>query len=238
MFWELEVDTFDFVKCDEVLCRAWDWSQNTQPREMTWTLLGQGNNSEFRLKCHKEVDENVRFYPDRMRAWPLYRRQHCCRRAMRLSSRNVTWQAAYSNCRVQGRICVRFQQPAPMLPGPLGNVGWREEDAAAVAPNPAPAKPAAAAGGGLDRSKKYVTADMLDQHQEEDSVWFAYQGQVFDGTKFLDDHPGGADSMLMAGGTDATDDFNAVHSDDAKQQLLEYYIAEMAPEGAEVRCHR
>ena len=58
--WELEVNTFDFVTCDEVLCRAWDWSQNTQPAEMTWTLLGQGNNSQFRLKVHKEVDEQAR----------------------------------------------------------------------------------------------------------------------------------------------------------------------------------
>ena len=121
-----------------------------------------------------------------------------------------------------------------MLPGPLGNVGWREEASAAEAPKALPVA-APAAGAGLDKSKKYVTSDMLDQHQEEDSVWFSYQGQVFDGTKFLEDHPGGADSILMAGGTDATDDFNAVHSDDAKQQLRDYYIAEMAPEGVQVR---
>jgi Cytochrome b5-like Heme/Steroid binding domain len=60
--------------------------------------------------------------------------------------------------------------------------------------------------------------------------------QVFDGTKFLPDHPGGAESILMAGGVDATDDFNAVHSDAAKQQLRQFYIAEMAPEGVKV-CH-
>jgi hypothetical protein len=57
--WELEVTTSAFLNCDEVTCRAWDWSQNTQPAALTWTLLGQGNNSMFRLKCHKEVDEQV-----------------------------------------------------------------------------------------------------------------------------------------------------------------------------------
>jgi hypothetical protein len=59
--WELDVCILDFVHCEEVLCRAWDWSQNTQPSELTWTLLGQGNNSHFRLKCHKEVNEKVHF---------------------------------------------------------------------------------------------------------------------------------------------------------------------------------
>ena len=139
---------------------------------------------------------------------------------------------------MQGRICVRFQQPAPMLPGPLGHVGYLEEASeAAKASQPAAAPQATTVKSkdDLDRSKKYVTPDMLDQHQEEDSVWFAYQGRVFDGTKFLEEHPGGADSILMAGGTDATDDFNAVHSDGAKQQLQQFYIAEMAPDGVQVR---
>ena len=149
--------------------------------------------------------------------------------------------AAHCATVLQGRICARFQQPAPMLPGQLGNLGWREEEARAAEAAAAGAKPAVADkkaaedASQLDKSKKYVTMDMLDQHQEEDSVWFAYKGQVFDGTKFLDDHPGGADSILMAGGTDATEDFEAVHSDSAKEQLKQYYIAELAAEGVKAR---
>lgn len=133
---------------------------------------------------------------------------------------------------MQGRLCIRFQQPAPMLPGPLGNVGWREQEAGSAVPS-APAAVAAAAPG-LDSTKKYVTKAMLEQHVEEASVWFAYKGKVYDGTKFLDDHPGGADSILMAGGEDATEDFDAVHSDAAKKQLEQFYIAELAPEGVPV----
>lgn len=72
--WTLEVTTSEFLNANEVLVRAYDFSQNTQPAQLTWSLLGQGNNSMFRLKIHKEVDE-------------------------------------------EGRMCVRFQQPAPMLPG-------------------------------------------------------------------------------------------------------------------------
>jgi Mo-co oxidoreductase dimerisation domain len=58
--WELQVSIMDFFKATEVACRAWDMSQNTQPATLTWTLLGQGNNSIFRLKLHKEVDGQVR----------------------------------------------------------------------------------------------------------------------------------------------------------------------------------
>lgn len=133
-------------------------------------------------------------------------------------------------------MCIRFQQPAPMAPGPLGNVGWREEEAIANAPPPAAAPAAAAtpAAPGLDSSKKYITKAMLAKHTEEESVWFAYKGSVYNGTPFLEDHPGGADSIIMVGGEDATEDFDAVHSDSAKKQLEKYYLAELAPEHVEI----
>jgi nitrate reductase (NAD(P)H) len=57
--WELEINTMDLFTATEVVCRAWDSSQNTQPAVLTWTLLGQGNNSMFRLRLHREVDEKV-----------------------------------------------------------------------------------------------------------------------------------------------------------------------------------
>ena len=50
----------DLFMATEVVCRAWDASQNTQPAALTWTLLGQGNNSMFRLRTHKDLDHKVR----------------------------------------------------------------------------------------------------------------------------------------------------------------------------------
>lgn len=133
-------------------------------------------------------------------------------------------------------MCIRFQQPAPMNPGVLGNVGWREEESLNnVTPSAAvPVPVATPAAPGLDSSKKYITKAMLAKHTEEESVWFAYKGSVYDGTPFLEDHPGGADSIIMAGGEDATEDFDAVHSDAAKKQLEKYYLAELAPENIEI----
>jgi len=60
--------------------------------------------------------------------------------------------------------------------------------------------PAAAAVTGLLAGKKYVAMAEVEKRDSEESVWFAYKGQVFDGTPFLEDHPGGADSILMVGG--------------------------------------
>ena len=57
-----------------------------------------------------------------------------------------------------------------------------------------------------------------------------HSAQVYDATPFLRDHPGGGDSILIVAGTDATEEFNAIHSDKAKAQLLEYCIGELADE--------
>ena len=51
--------------------------------------------------------------------------------------------------------------------------------------------------------------------------------QVYDGTAFLQDHPGGAESILLASGMDSTEDFNAIHSAKAKKMLDDYYIGDL-----------
>jgi nitrate reductase (NAD(P)H) len=51
---------------------------------------------------------------------------------------------------------------------------------------------------------------------------------VYDATPFLADHPGGAESILISAGMDATDEFNGIHSAKAKGMLADYYIGELA----------
>ena len=50
---------------------------------------------------------------------------------------------------------------------------------------------------------------------------------MYDATAFLRDHPGGAESILLASGMDASDDFNAIHSAKAKKMVEEYYIGDL-----------
>lgn len=38
--WTFDVDVLRLVSCKNVAVRAWDDSQNTQPRDLTWNVLG------------------------------------------------------------------------------------------------------------------------------------------------------------------------------------------------------
>ncbi len=44
----------------------------------------------------------------------------------------------------------------------------------------------------------------------EEQPWFVVRGQVYDGTKFLQGHPGGATSIAGAAGQDVTEEFMAI----------------------------
>jgi nitrate reductase (NAD(P)H) len=50
---------------------------------------------------------------------------------------------------------------------------------------------------------------------------------VYDATPFLEEHPGGAESILISAGMDATDEFNSIHSSKAKGMLAQYYIGDL-----------
>lgn len=67
----------------------------------------------------------------------------------------------------------------------------------------------------------------MEKHDSRESVWFVHDGKVYDGTKFLKGHPGGAESILMVGGQDATEEFNAIHSSKAKSMLADYMIGQI-----------
>lgn len=55
-----------------------------------------------------------------------------------------------------------------------------------------------------------ITIDQLRKHDTADAPWFVVNGEVYDGTKFLDGHPGGATSIIAAAGMDSTDEFMAI----------------------------
>ena len=55
---------------------------------------------------------------------------------------------------------------------------------------------------------------------------------MYDGTPFLKEHPGGADSIMLAAGQDASDEFDAIHSTKAKAMLEDYYVGELAADTA------
>ncbi|KAG2156769.1 uncharacterized protein EDB93DRAFT_1307360 [Suillus bovinus] len=60
--------------------------------------------------------------------------------------------------------------------------------------------------------------------QDRQQPWFVVNGEVYDGTPFLEDHPGGGDSILLVAGEDASDDFFAIHSAEGKKKLADHHI--------------
>ena len=58
--------------------------------------------------------------------------------------------------------------------------------------------------------KREITIDELRKHDGEKEPWFVVNGEVYDGTKFLKEHPGGTQSIVSAAGLDSSDEFMAI----------------------------
>jgi nitrate reductase (NAD(P)H) len=94
--------------------------------------------------------------------------------------------------------------------GNLANGNWGEriggEQETDVAQEE-PAKEICMVNKNVDRK---IAIDELRKHDGEVEPWFVVNGEVYDGTKFLEGHPGGAASIFGAAGQDASEEFLAI----------------------------
>lgn len=58
--------------------------------------------------------------------------------------------------------------------------------------------------------KRVISLEELKEHEGEEEPWFVLDGEVYDGTKFLGGHPGGAASIIGAAGQDVVEEFMAI----------------------------
>ncbi|KKY33609.1 putative nitrate reductase [Diaporthe ampelina] len=72
--------------------------------------------------------------------------------------------------------------------------------------------------------KRMISLEELKGHEGEEEPWFVLDGEVYDGTKFLGGHPGGAASIIGAAGQDVVEEFMAIHSENAKAMMPSYHI--------------
>lgn len=83
----------------------------------------------------------------------------------------------------------------------------------------------------MNTAANMISESEVKKHNSADSAWIIVHGHVYDCTRFLKDHPGGTDSILINAGTDCTEEFDAIHSDKAKTLLQEYHIGELITAG-------
>mmetsp|Transcript_7540 Transcript_7540/g.11104 ORF Transcript_7540/g.11104 Transcript_7540/m.11104 type:complete len:135 (+) Transcript_7540:81-485(+) len=86
---------------------------------------------------------------------------------------------------------------------------------------------------------KEINMSEVAKHKSEDDCWVvignATNGgpKVYDVTKYLDDHPGGAEVLLDVAGGDADEFFEDIgHSNDAREELKKHMIGilKLSPE--------
>lgn len=76
---------------------------------------------------------------------------------------------------------------------------------------------------------KIIQFEELKEHKDSKSLWMAIHDQVYDVTKFIEEHPGGEEVLLEQGGGYATEAFEDVgHSTDARELMKKYHIGTLA----------
>jgi nitrate reductase (NAD(P)H) len=75
-----------------------------------------------------------------------------------------------------------------------------------------------------DWLKNGITMEEVSKHNSEGSPWIVVKDRVYDCTPYMSEHPGGASSIMLLAGAEATEDFEAVHSSKAWAILEDLFI--------------
>lgn len=218
--WSYELPCEELANCEELMCRAWDEGNNTQPRDLTWNLMGMGNNPWFRIKTHVSS------------AGPGGERWVKCEHPTEPASKPGGWMGSTAgawNLRVDSMTTLRGGEETPIPENQAEQTAARLADGAPVEEAPA----AAPAAGYVPPPPGATLISMaeVEKHDTEDDCWIVVKGKVYDVNKYLAEglHPGGNASITMNAGVDSTEDFEAVHSAKAWKQLEEFVIGYLDP---------
>ncbi|GAA5887933.1 hypothetical protein JCM6882_000807 [Rhodosporidiobolus microsporus] len=203
-FWRIEVPVEKLKESACLAVRGMDESLALAPRDMYWNPTGMMNNWWFRVVIHRSTnpagDEVLTF-------------EHPTMPGLQPGG----WME---------RLKESGQDPAKpaffkVSPEDEDIAAQAKEAAVAKKPNVVMTKP------GVDRK---ITRAELEAHNKEEQPWFVVHGEVYDGTAFLADHPGGSESITLVAGEDCTEDFMAIHSVDAKLRLADFHIGTLVEE--------
>lgn len=208
-FWRLDLDLQSLVGRDVkmIAVRAVDESLQTMPRDMYWNATSMMNSWWFRVAVHRDMGGRA------------LRFEHPAPVA---GSNPRGWMKRMKESGLDPRFPKfggdsPYDTPSSFLPVPAAASAPREEsgsdDTLQEMINP-------------DKVSTIITAAEFAQHSGSDAPepWFVVHGQVYDGTPFLESHPGGAESIRIVAGEDATEDFMAIHSRDSRKMMRDFHL--------------
>ncbi|SNX85144.1 probable nitrate reductase [Melanopsichium pennsylvanicum] len=208
-FWRLDLDLQADIIANDVhviSVRALDEGLATMPRDMYWNATSMMNSWWFRVAVHREGNR-IRFeHPTLAGNAPGGWMQR-----MNESGLNPRYPQFGDASKTSSEAAKQNAE------GQIGGVG-AAEDVLSVMLHPA-------------KKDHTVTVAELAAHADGEGPepWFVVHGHVYDGTGFLTDHPGGDQSIRLVAGEDATEDFMAIHSMDAKKMLRDYHVGKLEP---------
>ena len=66
----------------------------------------------------------------------------------------------------------------------------------------------------IDGGTTAISMSDVAKHSKTDDCWIAINGDAYNVSDFMDEHPGGAKVLMVYAGKDASDDFNMPHKPD------------------------
>ncbi|KAI9297344.1 cytochrome b5 [Neoconidiobolus thromboides FSU 785] len=78
---------------------------------------------------------------------------------------------------------------------------------------------------------KVFTKQEVSAHSSDSDLYLIVNGNVYDVTKFIQEHPGGEEVLLELGGQDATEAYLDIgHSESADKLLESYKVGTIDPD--------
>ncbi|KNC78659.1 hypothetical protein SARC_08917 [Sphaeroforma arctica JP610] len=182
--------------------RAWDDSMNTQPKYMTWNLMGMMNNPWHRVFGKIDFSEEKYVF------------QHPTNHTFTEADKQV----------IRGWMDTKFDLPW-MNPTNSTKLPSRKEV------NPVLKQPLTAKAA----DRVYTMAEVAKHNRKED-CWIIVEGFIYDCSRFMDHHPGGATAIMVHAGKDCTDEFHDIHSSASSyQQLFTFCVGKVAMDIATIQ---
>ncbi|KAF9480637.1 nitrate reductase [Pholiota conissans] len=204
-FWSYDIPVERLKGSNAIMVRGMDESLALQPRDMYWNATGMMNNWWFRVCIHHLEGGKLRFeHPTMAGTQPGGWMQRLKDDGLDPSKPDFSLKStgsAKTNVSVAASSEVVMTNPSIM---------------------------------------RKISAAELDSMEAKEEAWFVVRGEVgvdhpcvspeeVDLKIFTVDHPGGAQSIELVAGEDATEDFIAIHSSDARRQLAEFHIGTFQP---------